>query len=106
MHVHNEMGMPQLPAGVQMRSHIFSAKVVSNCSQAIQVCMSVNEQFIEAAIFLVRSTSLHSNEGKSLWWKPQLHRDVTNTGQKFTAYTRTVHKDTPTQAAFTRTLCF
>lgn len=42
-HIHTERRMPQRPADVQMQSHILSAKVVSNCSQAIQVCLNVNE---------------------------------------------------------------
>lgn len=33
----------QMAADVQSQSHIFRAEVVSNCSQAAQVCQSVNE---------------------------------------------------------------
>lgn len=34
---------PQMAADLQSQSHIFRAKVVSNCSQAAQVCQNANE---------------------------------------------------------------
>lgn len=35
--------LPQMAADVQSQSRIFRAEVVSNCSQAAQVCQNVNE---------------------------------------------------------------
>lgn len=77
----------RVPADVQMQSHILSAKVVSNCSQAIQVCLSEWIIYKGSTVVLSPLLSLHNNEGKSLWWKLLLHGDVTNTGQKFTTHT-------------------
>lgn len=42
-HIHTKRSTPQMAADVPVQAHIFSAQVVSNCSQAIQIRQSVNE---------------------------------------------------------------
>lgn len=95
----------RVPADVQMQSQIFSAKVVSNCSQAIQVCLSEWIIYKGNTVVLSPLLSLHNNEGKSLWWKLLLHGDVTNTGQKFTTRARTRARK-EREEAFERTACW